>query len=143
MFELQKGEEAGMEKMADEELHDLYSSPDYRTICEKVPDQNSCITELLKKTDVRKLQCLSFTLICPLEKYGENVCVWIMMFYQSNIIFTIILNYMHLLQAITDLLLKGVQFPYYCAKAMMEGQALFQVHHVNQLLMSSNVMYQL
>lgn len=28
------------------------------------------------------------------------------------------------LSAITDLLLKGVQFPYYCAKAMMEGQPL-------------------
>lgn len=29
------------------------------------------------------------------------------------------------LSVFTDLLLKGVQFPYYCAKAMMEGQSLF------------------
>jgi len=29
-----------------------------------------------------------------------------------------------LLQSLTDVLLKGVQFPYYCAKGMMEGQPL-------------------
>ncbi|KAJ9582454.1 hypothetical protein L9F63_003147 [Diploptera punctata] len=29
------------------------------------------------------------------------------------------------LSALTDFLLKGVQFPYYCAKGMMEGQSLF------------------
>jgi hypothetical protein len=28
------------------------------------------------------------------------------------------------ISAFTDLMLKGVQFPHYCAKAMMEGQPL-------------------
>jgi hypothetical protein len=64
--------------------------------------------------------CLSFRKIWVEHTYqGRDVL------YCSHIVFIIISSYMPLLQAITDLLLKGVQFPYYCAKAMMEGQALF------------------
>jgi hypothetical protein len=121
-----RGIEAGMEKLSDEELLNLYSSPDVRPVCQKVLDWSSCITELFKKTHVRKLQSLSFMLVCPLGKYWKNTRIWaVMLLYCSHIIFIIISSYMPLLQAITDLLLKGVQFPYYCAKAMMEGQALF------------------